>query len=439
MLPHYLLGKTFECDCGRIHSVPLQAYIYSSNALERLPKLLSHAVPAGSPVCVIADARTYEAAGYRVGEMLEGDWNAQTVILDDGPQGGPVCDDITRDRLLSTIGDSWDALLAVGSGVVNDLCKWIASTAEKPYLAVATAASMNGYASSNIAPSIKGVKRVLEGNVPFGVVALPDVIEEAPFELTTAGLGDVLAKPVSIADWHVNHIIFNEYYCPLCSQLIEDLEPLYMNSPHGIRAKDPETIKALFSALVYSGVSMTMAETSFPASGGEHLVSHVLDMKAMHENRGHELHGRQVGIGTIFAAALYERLLQMEAPDFEPVTEETDAAYWKSLAGVVEEEHARKREKIAIAVDRLREGNRWDTVREAIAGHAVEASAIKTCLSKAGAAHCLDHIGVSKADFLNAVMHSHQIRERYTVIDLARAAGVLPAAANDIANEFLGG
>lgn len=439
MLPHYLLGKTFECDCGRNHSVPLQAYIYSANALERLPKLLSHTVPAGSTVLIVADTRTYEAAGHRVEEMLKGKRDAKTVILDDGHGGSPVCDDTTHEHLLSTIGDSWEALIAVGSGVVSDLCKWTASTAGKPYLTVATAASMNGYASSNIAASVKGVKRVLQGTSPFAILAMPDVIEDAPFELTSAGLGDVLAKPVSIADWHINHIIFADHYCQLSSQLIQDLEPLYMNSPHAIRAKDPETIKALFSALVYSGVSMTMAETSFPASGGEHLISHVLDMKAILENRSHELHGRQVGIGTIFACALYERLLQLETPDFKVITEDTDRSYWKSLAGDVEDEHARKRERVAVAVDRLRDGNTWDTVRETIAAHVTEAATVKTCLSEAGAAHRLDHIGVSRADFLNAVMHSHQIRERYTVLDLARATGVLPAAANDIVNEYLGG
>jgi len=439
LLPQYLLGKTFDCDCGRTHTVSLQALIYSPNALDRLPKLLTHAVPARSQLRIVADTRTYDAAGYRVEKVLKDNWDTQTTIIRDGPDNTPVCDDHTRDRLVETIGDSWDVMIAVGSGVVNDLCKWIAFQQGKPYLTVATAASMNGYASVNVAPSIDGVKKIVNGCVPFAILAMPDVIEDAPFELTAAGLGDVIAKPVSTTDWKINNVLFDEYFCPLCCRLIEDIEPLYMSSPRKIRSLDPETIRGLFSALVYSGISMTMAGSSSPASGGEHLISHTLDMKGKSENSPLQLHGSQVGVATIFVCALYERLLQMESPQFREVVEETDSAYWKSLTDAVEAQHALKRRKVAHATDRLRDGSTWDAARETIASSIPRAYDIKQCLSEAGAAHSLDHINVSKADFLNAVMHSHQVRERYTVIDLARAAGILPGAANDIVNEYLGG
>jgi glycerol-1-phosphate dehydrogenase [NAD(P)+] len=220
--------------------------------------------------------------------------------------------------------------------VVNDLTKWIAAGGQMPYVVIATAASMNGYASANIAPAIKGIKRVIDGTVPRAIIAVPSVIENAPPELTGAGLGDVIAKPVSMTDWTVNKMIFGEYYCPLCARLIADLEPAYMKHPGKVVEKDPATIGALFNALVYSGISMTLAGTSFPASGGEHLPCHVLDMIALRDGTPHDYHGRQVGLGTIFAAALYQRLLEMPMPEFKLVVEETDVEYWGTLAGIVE-------------------------------------------------------------------------------------------------------
>jgi glycerol-1-phosphate dehydrogenase [NAD(P)+] len=348
-----------------------------------------------------------------------------------------VCDDRTRARLEEALPRPAALLIAVGSGVVSDLCKWLAATLDVPYLCVPTAASMNGYASSNIAPAIDGVKRVIEGTVPLGIYADPAVIRAAPAELTTAGLGDVLAKPVSMTDWRVNRLLFSEYYCPLCAELIRDLEPAYLDNPAGVAAGDPATLEALFGAVVYSGLSMTLAATSFPASGGEHLVSHVLDMLALRDGSAHDLHGRQVGIGAVFAAALYERLVELEAPEFRDPGGETDGAYWGSLADVVEEEHARKRRRAASAVARLREAHVWDEVRALAAGSTRPARELRDCLALAGGACRLADIGCSTDRFIAAVAHCHQIRERYTVIDLARAAGVLPAAAGEIVEEVL--
>jgi len=389
---------------------------------------------------LLADTRTYAAAGHDVARALtRAGWRVHTHIIPDPVHGDPVCDDVTLAQVRKGLVTPCDLLVAVGSGVVNDLCKWISTETDIPYMVVATAASMNGYSSENIAPSIRGVKRVLSGTVPFAIVAVPSVIAEAPFALTAAGLGDVLAKPVSMTDWKINHVLFGEYYCALCARLIRDLESLYLDNPHGVRERNPATIRALFTALIYSGIAMTMAGTSFPASGGEHLVSHVLDMTSGLNGVPHDYHGRQVGIGTILASALYERLLGLESPSFEARGEATDHTFWGALAGVVEEEHARKRRGAEQAVVRLREPGMWDRLRGIIEEGTLPASRIKHCLKEAGAAHCIGDIGCTRQRFAAAVLHSHQIRERYTVIDLARAAGLLPACLDEIIDDYLAG
>ena len=432
-----LLGTTFECECGRTHTVPIRDVIYSEDSINRIPELLLR-YTSGRTINVIADKRTYEVAGKAVERKLDaGALKTHRYVIPDPPQRDPVCDEVTREKIEQALVKPCDLLIAVGSGVVNDLCKWISTETGVPYIAVATAASMNGYASQNIAPTIKGVKRVIKGTVPLSIIAAPSIIENAPFELTSAGLGDVVAKPVSITDWRINQLLFNEYYCPLCAELIREVEPAYMEHPENIRRKDPSTIEALFSALIYSGISMTIAGTSFPASGGEHLISHVLDMVSSLENVPHDYHGRQVGLGVIFASALYERLAQLESPQFGAGFEETDASFWKALTPFVEREHARKRLRVEHAVSRLGEPGVWDEIRDIIATETMRPERIKHCLREASAAHRIEDIGCTRERFVDAVRHCHQIRERYTVIDLARAAGVIPAEINNIIDEYL--
>lgn len=168
------------------------------------------------------------------------------------------------------------------------------------------------------------------------------------------------------------------------------------------------------------------------------MISHALDITVPLDGARHDYHGRQVGLGTIFACALYERLFALERPSFSCVTEPTDAAYWRSLSPVVEEEHALKRTKAEAAAARLRARPAlWDEIRAVLKPMARRASEIKDCLRRAGAAHRVADIGCTRERFLAAAVHAHQMRERYTVIDLARAAGLMPRCAKAIMDEYL--
>jgi glycerol-1-phosphate dehydrogenase [NAD(P)+] len=440
MNPKDLLGKTFACECGRQHSVLLREVIYSENAVGEAPDILARHF-AGKSAVIIADQRTHAVAGKNLADSLGSrGWQVSTLVIPDGKNGkedrDPACDDLTLDYVLSRL-PKCDFYIAVGGGVISDLTKWVARQTSRPYAVLATAASMNGYSSANIAPTIKGLKCLAEGVSPFVIMAVPSVLARAPYELTSAGLGDVLAKPVSITDWRLNKILFNEYFCPLCARLIARIEPAYLENPRDVFLRKPVAIEALFNALIYSGLSMTIAGTSFPASGGEHLISHALDMTAPPQGLKHDYHGRQVGLGTIFACALYEKILALEKPCFQLQTEETNRTFWQSLAPVVEEEHARKRRKAAEAIEQFKNKGRWDELRVMVRKSVRTASEIRDCLKSAGAACSLADIGCDRARFLDTARNCHQLRERYTVIDLARAVGIMPEVADEIIEEYL--
>jgi glycerol-1-phosphate dehydrogenase [NAD(P)+] len=429
--PH-LSGSAAE----RIPALPRE-FLYGPDAAARLAEAF-RAHTRMSSVLVFFDQRTRAVAGKTCLLAMEASgWTVRERLIPDGDNGSsPVCDDLTMNELQAGLPTA-DAYLAVGSGVVNDLTKWLAAENDKPYATFATAASMNGYAAANVAPTINNVKSLFRAKAPVVIAADPAVIASAPSRLTTAGLGDVLAKPVSTADWLMNHQLFAEGFSEEVAAIISHVEPAYLDHPDGVREKDPAALRGLLEALVLSGCAMTLQGSSLPASGGEHLISHSLDMKALVEGRGHDLHGRQVGVATIFAAALYERILNTETPTFAGNALHFDAAYWGPIADSVRGQHRLAVTRMGLAIEVLRKRGVWDTLRSNLKSRLRSPSVIKRCLASAGGAHRLEDIGCSREAFVQAVRNAASIRERFTSIDLGFATGLLPAAIDAIADEWL--
>ena len=239
-----LLNKTFDCQCGRSHTVGIRKIVYAPDAIECMPDVLAGYVE-GRRVVIVGDVRTLSVAGECARQALErSGWDCEVIIVPDTDSGGPVCDDITYTWLKSQFSRG-DIVLAIGCGVVNDLTKWLAFEQNIPYAAIATAATMNGFTSANVAPSIGGIKSLICARAPLAVFAVPAIIADAPFELTSAGLGDVIAKPVSTADWMMNHIFNGEHFCRTCSEMIDSLEPYYMEHPESIRQRRGPAIRNL--------------------------------------------------------------------------------------------------------------------------------------------------------------------------------------------------
>ncbi len=360
-----LLGNSFDCLCGRHHRVPTKYFCYGKDALNSLQQTAA-SITKGPNYLILADSRTYEAAGGIVEEKLkQGNARVSHFIVPEDNGESPSADDKTRDLILRE-APSADLYIAVGSGVINDLVKWVAYLQKKPYITVATAASMNGYASANVAATVDGLKVLFHANACEAVFADPEIISNAPAELTASGLGDVLAKSVSSADWKLNQFLFDEYYCQFSVDLLKDLEPIYLENPTKIKDNDEKAIKALFEALFYSSIAMTITGTSSPASGGEHLISHTLDMVAGRDGRKHDLHGRQVGVASILMAALYEKVMSIEKPVFAEVPPSIDTEFWGNLSPVVEKEYVKKLPKFAQTVSYLSKDDNWNRLRSII-------------------------------------------------------------------------
>ncbi len=427
-----IFGRTFSCECGRTHGIDPREVLYAADALEKLPAICARAT-SGRRAAVLMDVRTREAAGSNVcAALATGGWQVIEQLVPDPAEGrSPVCDDVTKDRMSDAVRAS-DLVVSVGAGVLTDLGRWIAAENALAFVSFATAASMNGYTSPHAAAMVKGIRVLEKAHPPYAVVADPDVIRHAPYELTAAGLGDILARPVSANDWYLTHLLFDDYYCDRAANLINDIEPAYMQHAQELKARSPETIETLFRGLLVAGVAMTMAGSSAPCSGGEHLISHTLDMMSTLDGTEHDLHGRQVGVGTVLASELYRRVLALESPTFVEPSGLTDRAFWGDVALGVQDQYENKVPRLWLAVQKLAQWNTWDNLRERLSSRVREPETTSDCLSKAGAAWRAEHIGCSRERLLSAFLHAHEMRTRFTILDLARLVGIMPHAAREI-------
>ncbi|HNS97992.1 MAG TPA: iron-containing alcohol dehydrogenase [Polyangiaceae bacterium] len=387
--------------------------------------------------CVLFDTRTYDAAGATCCRALEDSgFDVTELLLPDPNEKGPVCDDHTLRWIVDRLPPV-DIVVAVGSGVINDLAKWTACANNVAYAVFATASSMNGYSSSNVAATVQGVKTLVPGRAALAIGADPYILASAPHRLTTAGFGDLLAKAVSIADWILNAMVAKETFCPRLTSWAERWAEPVLVRPEAIASEEPQAIQALFHALVVSGCVMTLHGSSLPASGAEHVISHTLDMMSDADGQPHDLHGRQVGVATIVAAALWEHMLHLRRPTFKPFMPPWDANVWGKSAPAVAEHLSKKTEVIHKTCEKLSASGYWEHIQENVRPHLRSPQWVKDQLARANAAHQLSHIGCSRERFLMALRHASAMRSRLTCLDIVRMAGVVPEVIENIVDRWV--
>jgi glycerol-1-phosphate dehydrogenase [NAD(P)+] len=434
-----LLGlKLSGCGCGKTHTVPTQEALLQPGALQQLPALAARCLPPGAILC-IADTNTWAVAGKTAVALLRDAGRPVSVYLADQDSQPVHAEDNAVAALVSAIrSDGPAGLLAVGSGTINDIAKSAATIAGCPQITVATAASMNGFPSAIAALTVKGVKITEPCRPPVAVIADPQVLATAPSAMTGAGFGDLLSKNASTADWLLAHHLLDEYYCGFSAAVAEEAVERCITCAAQISQNSPQGLAVLAEALLRSGISMVLAGSSAPASGGEHLISHLWDMTAHWTGRVPALHGQQTGVSTLISLKLYEKLLALDdahirqlclaAPDVE-----ARAQFEERLSGVFGDiapavlPFARQKYLNAHALKERRRLilARWPAIRRAVTGVVIPAATSKSHLQAAGAIFRAADLGLTTQEIAFAYRYGRWIRNRYTVLDLVAQLGRL--------------
>ncbi len=376
---------------------------------ESFDVLLSQYAPA-KKYAVVTDSNTFEVAGKQIMQSLPSR-DVVAIDLGDAPEANLSYVDKIRDA-----SQPAECIVAVGSGTINDLCKYASYLEGKPYLVYATAASMNGYVSANASITMDGIKRTVPAHAPKAVICDLNVLVNAPKRLTLSGLGDSLCRPTAQTDWLLSHLLLDTHYDDAPYLWLHDFEePLFEHSEK-LADGDHEAIYQLMQTLIISGKGMQHVGGSYPASQGEHMIAHTMEM--LHgDTLPKTFHGEEIGVTTLTMARLQEQILAQEQP---PLLYNVNApAQWKAeyrhkIPNEATIEHLNKR---------LQQG--WEEIRERCLAVMQSSKYLHSVLQRAGAPTTAEELGWDDGLYQEAIATAPFTRDRFTFLDIARMSGLI--------------
>jgi len=420
------------CTCGAVHRVPIDTVVIGEGASEQLA---SYAQQRGweSPF-VVMDANTEEVAGSKVVAEL-GKAHMRVVPFRFPERSGLLADEKNVSRIDDALkAADTDSFVAVGSGVITDLTRYVASRVGRQFVSVPTAASMDGYASGVAAMEFKGMKATYPAVIPVAIFADPGTVASAPLEMTRSGIGDLLGKASSICDWTASHELYGE---SLCGEVVRRMTDSFVAAAEHVEeilAGSSAAVSALLHGLVESGIAMAMVGTSRPASGSEHHVSHFWDLLAANHRRTHSPHGLQVGYATHFAMRLdtyaFGGDLGALIPP-RPVAPEGDEerslfeGHDEQVALVLEEKRQFLAEHASAWPKRPSD---WQSVQGRLAEALAAFPLVSGALSAAGIPPEPGFLGLDTATLRTSFRWANRIRSCYTVLDFLEGQGRLDEA-----------
>jgi glycerol-1-phosphate dehydrogenase [NAD(P)+] len=429
-------------DDGFTYTTRTQLVRIEQGVADRAAELLAPLASGPGPWAVAFDVRTFGIAGEAVLAALAraGIEADELLIADRDEHEGPRCDDATIDAFEQRLRTRPYAFaVAVGAGTINDIVKMASHRAGVDYAAVATAPSMNGYTSAIAAILSVGVKTTQSCSAPVAVLADPAILAASPYRMIASGIGDLYSKPVSNADWRLSHRLLGTRHSSIVMEIVEAGSAVLEGVAPRLPARDVDAVARLTAALMLSGLAMQAAGSSMSASGGEHLISHYIDMTAFAFGQSHDFHGCQVAVGTLATSELYELVRGLD-----PATIDVEACVarlpawpeWRatlaSRFGPLTDAVLPHAEKIHPTPDELRGRltrlrDEWESIMDDVGTTLRPSAELRAELVSADCPVTFPEIGVDRDRAWRAVRDSKDIRARYTILHLAAELGVLDA------------
>lgn len=406
-----LLNDKFKnCSCGKTHVCPIDHISIGKGAIH----VLSQACEKYHNILVVSDNNTYPICGEKISSLLGGKIANHIVLQPNGDVVIPNEEKIAE--IEEKIDSKTDFIIGVGSGVINDLCKHVSFKHNFDYCIVATAPSMDGYASTGAALILKGMKVTLNARPPKVIIGDTDILKNAPREMIQAGYGDIIGKYSCLNDWKLSTLINNEYFCDeiynLTLSQTEKVKPLAKT----LLDRNEDAVEALMEALVTVGVAMSYVGNSRPASGSEHHLSHFFEITGILDSNDYYPHGIDVMYSSAVTAKIREKIANSSPMQYRFNRDE-----WISDINRIYSTSAQ--EVIALqdklgwydAVEQDAVEQKWAEIK----------SVIKESPSFSEIVGMLSEIGLSYDDFIefygmekikNGVLYSKDLKDRYTVL-----------------------
>ena len=404
------LLKGVHCACGRHHTCDIEYVYIEHNAAQRLTEIYRNQ----QNILIVADENTFQAAGASVLAALDNKnirkriFSGKTILVPNEAAIAAVQADLNE----------IDMIVGIGSGVIQDLCKYVSFYAQLPYIIVATAPSMDGYASSGAAMITSGMKVTYPAGLPVAIVADTAVLANAPMDMIRAGYGDIIGKFSALNDWKLSQLIHGEYFCQYIYDLTYAQITQTIDLAENILKRDEDSIRTLMEALIMVGILISFAGSSRPASGSEHHLSHFFEITGILTKSDYFPHGIDVAYSTIITAMIREAILKSRFPDaiyrpsFETYAKKMHALYKTSADGCIalQEKMGRYR-NTTISTYLSKEKEIRNILAEIPTAQQTEA-----ILSRAGFDIREFYALYGKEKITDAVFYAKDLKDRYTVL-----------------------
>ena len=403
--------------------------------VEALQRLVSFCRDGGlSRLTLVADGNTYAALGERAEHTLgAAGLDAQTVVLRGDDIGAGAA---SVYQVLLGIDNAPRTFVAIGSGTVTDVTRFVSHRTNSEFISLPTAASVDGYTSIGAPMIIEGAKVTVRCQGPMAVFGDLPTLCAAPRALTAAGFGDLIAKLTSVADWELGHVLWDEPFDGKIAQRARQAVWDCVGQLDALAAAEPKGVQALFLGLIESGFCMLDFGETRPASGYEHHVSHFWEMKLLREGRHSIFHGAKVGLGVLASARLYDTVRQLSADDVRarlaahpmPSRAAEEAAIRKGYGEQARFAIETQAPFLSMTLEqsdalRRRIVERWNEVLR-IASSTPSAADIAAWLRQVGGATTPEELGLGVEEYEMGLGAGHYYRARFTVKKLTHLLGL---------------
>lgn len=414
-----------------------KALIIERGALKQTSSLFKEQFPNRRAI-IVADTNTFELVGKSLTKQFESDdIEQETAFIFTDP--AVYAEYSYVEQLIAALKVHNAIPVAVGSGTINDLTKLAAHLTNRPYMCVATAASMDGYTAFGASITANGAKQTFNCPAPQACLADIDILSKAPAEMTAAGYADLFAKITAGADWIFADALGVEPIDETAWSIVQDGLHEALADPKGTKNGDTKAVTQLTEGLMLGGFAMQWSKSSRPASGAEHQFSHLWNMEHHLNNGEHISHGFQVSIGTLAITALYDVVLNT---DFENLDMAAALKQWPTLEQLKEEalsifkatdfpeigcqETQAKyidHQELEKQLQTLK--NNWPSIKKRLTKQIVPFEEAKARLATVGAPTEPEHIGITKEKLRETFVRAQYIRRRFTILDVAVRTGYL--------------
>jgi glycerol-1-phosphate dehydrogenase [NAD(P)+] len=383
---------------------------------------------------LVVDANTYAAAGKQLAEKLRSAGFDVKVSHLKGEE--IIATEQYFIQVMLDTGREERTFIAVGSGSITDITRFVSFHTRSQFIAFPTAASVDGYTSAGAPSVIVGFKKTVYCQSPLGVFGDIDVLSAAPQKMSASGFGDMLGKYIALADWRLGELLWHEARDEAISQRVRVAVDKCVERVAEIGQASPEGIYALMDGLIESGLCMLDANNSRPASGAEHQISHHLEMKLLWQHKPAVFHGTKVGAASIICAGYYDKLRQISRSEAikqlnqaqQPTREQYEREIALAYLGIEDKVLAEQEPFISLSAQEYQAlkqkiADRWDDI-QAIAASVPSAQQMAEWLKQVGGETELEALGFTSAEVKEAAEYSHLLRNRFNVNKLWHLCGI---------------